>query len=76
MSSPFNIVTKADDKVSYYVWIPIYEYALNSVTQRSYVILIPKEKVAADAGYAIPDAFTWNNTPISGYWISKYKLRS
>ncbi len=71
-----NIVTKNNSKTAYFVWIPRYEYITNSTEQRVSAILIPKSKTSADAGYQIPEAFKWNNTNISGFWVSKYELRS
>lgn len=69
-----NIVTKNADQEAYFVWIPRYEYKLNTIAQRSEVILIPRDKTTADSGYTIPEAFTWNNRQLAGYWISKYEL--
>ena len=70
-----NIVTKNNSKTAYFVWIPRYEYIANSTEQRISAILIPKSKTTADTGYQIPEAFKWNNTNISGFWVSKYELR-
>ena len=69
-----NIVTRNNSKEAYFVWIPRYEYMLGTTNERSRVLLIPKTKVTADSGYVIPEAFKWNGTAISGYWISKYQL--
>lgn len=71
-----NVVCRNNNQTLYYVYIPRYEYILNAGRQRADVILIPKSKTEADAGYTIPDAFTWNSIPISGYWFSKYRLSS
>ena len=71
-----NVVTKANNQTLYYVWVPRYEYVLDSSKQNAKVILIPRDKTTADEGYEIPEAFIWNGTPISGYWMCKYKLRS
>lgn len=70
-----NIVIKDSGKENYFVWIPRYEYRLNSEQQEAQATLIPVTKETPTEGYQIPDAFTWNGTPISGYWISKFKLR-
>lgn len=69
-----NIVVRNNEKEAYFVWIPRYEYKLDSTNERSRVILIPKSKTTADSGYQIPEAFIWNGTQISGYWMSKYQL--
>ena len=71
-----NIVTRNNQKEAYFVWVPRYEYMLDTTNQRSRVTLIPKSKTTADSGYTIPEAFTWDGSPISGYWISKYQLGS
>ena len=80
-----NIVTINDGATNYFTWIPRYEYVLDTSTvgQKVKAILIPKEKETADDGYTIPEAFTWedpNNSSkviqLSGFWASKYKLRS
>ena len=69
-----NIVVRNNEQEAYYVWIPRYQYKLDSANERSTAVFIPKEKVVADSGYVIPEAFTWNGTAISGYWMSKYQL--
>lgn len=69
-----NIVVRNNEKEAYFVWIPRYEYMLDSTNERSRVILIPKSKTTADSGYQISEAFIWNGTQISGYWMSKYQL--
>ena len=71
-----NIVTRNNQKEAYFVWVPRYEYMLDTTNQRSRVTLIPKSKTTADSGYTIPEAFTWDGSLISGYWISKYQLGS
>ncbi len=78
-----NIVTINDGYTNYFTWIPRYEYMSDSSAQRVKAILIPKTKETADEGYTIPEAFTWedpnNSTKViqlSGFWASKYKLRS
>ena len=71
-----NIVTRNNQKEAYFVWVPRYEYMLDTTIQRSRVTLIPKSKTTADSGYTIPEAFTWDGSLISGYWISKYQLGS
>lgn len=76
-----NIVTINNNKTIYYVWIPRYEYSLDTDNQKVNAILIPKE-YTADEGYQIPEAFTWEDPEdsskviqLSGFWASKYKLR-
>ncbi len=70
-----NIVVRDNGQENYYVWIPRYEYKLDQENECSSVQFISKKQTKADSGYEIPEAFSWNETPISGYWIGKYKLR-
>lgn len=74
-----NIVTINDGKTLYFTWIPRYEYMLNDANQATYARFIPKAQTEPDTGYKIPESFSWDNgsedVALSGYWISKYKLR-
>ena len=67
-----NIVVKQDGKTTYYVWIPRYQYKLNQRTQQSDVIFLSGTSTTVQTGYKIPEAFSFNNTPIPGYWAMKY----
>ena len=74
-----NIVTRNNGLETYLVWIPRYQYALDTVSQRSYVKFIKGIGTDTDSGYQIPEAFTWgdeegNKVQLKGYWISKYQL--
>lgn len=69
-----NIVTKAHGTMSYWVWIPRYEYKLNNNTQFVETHFITTDVTQGSNGYQIPDAFTFNKIPLSGYWISKYEV--
>lgn len=78
-----NIVTRNDGMESYYVWIPRYQYMLDSTSQRSYVKFIKGTSTETDSGYKIPEAFWWDNNgngteddgeQLTGYWMSKYQL--
>ena len=78
-----NIVTRNDGVESYYVWIPRYQYKLDSTSQRSYVKFIKGTSTDTDSGYQIPEAFWWDNNgdgiqdegeQLTGYWMSKYQL--
>lgn len=74
-----NIVTINSGKTLYFTWIPRYEYMLNDDNQATYARFIPKTQVNPDTGYQIPESFAWESdagkVELSGYWISKYKLR-
>ena len=74
-----NILTRVNGTESYFVWIPRYQYALNTTSQRSYVKFIEGTSTQTLSGYQIPEAFTWgdensNKVQLSGYWMSKYQL--
>jgi hypothetical protein len=78
-----NIVTRNDGLETYYVWIPRYQYMLDSTSQRSYVKFIKGTSTDTDSGYTIPEAFWWDNNgngvedegeQLTGYWITKYQL--
>lgn len=62
---------------SYFVWIPRYQYSLDTVNQRTNVKLISGTGTQTQAGYQIPEAFTWgddNQVQLPGYWMSKYQM--
>lgn len=76
-----NIVTKSNNTLSYFVWIPRYQYQLdsNANPQKANIIFIKGKKTNVENGYKIPEAFTWkddsgNTKQLKGYWISKYEL--
>ena len=73
-----NVVTTgaSGDVEAYWVWIPRYEYKLYSQTQKVTVKYIDKKTTTADAGYEIPESFTFGGKQLAGYWISKYELSS
>ena len=52
-------------------------YALDHVSDRSYVKFIKGTGTETDDGYQIPEAFSWgdnNEKQLTGYWMSKYQL--
>ena len=81
-----NIVTKANNTKSYFVWIPRYEYRILSdrtneslANKRTEVNFITTETTNDNCtkGYQVPEAFTWGDEgekQIKGYWMSKYQL--
>ena len=78
-----NIVTRNNGASAYFVWIPRYQYRVNSTTQRTDVRFLKGTDTNVSAGYQIPEAFTWKDvdeegneitTELPGYWISKYQL--
>lgn len=80
-----NIVSRNNGLESYFVWIPRYQYALDGVSERSYVKFIKGTGRQTDSGYQIPEAFWWDKNDngvqddgeqLTGYWMSKYQLSS
>lgn len=72
-----NIVSRNDGLENYYVWIPRYAYKLNQTSERSDIMFIKGTETNVEAGYQIPEAFTWGDggeTQLTGYWVSKYQL--
>ena len=76
-----NIVTKANETETYFVWIPRYEYriltdranlSLNS--RRTEVNFISGTDTNTTEEYQIPEAFTFGDQELKGYWITKYEL--
>ncbi len=67
-----NIVTRNNGLETYYVWIPRYEYTTNS-NERSTVKFLTGT-AGADSGYLLPEAFTFDGQPITGFWTMKYTV--
>ncbi len=67
-----NIVTRNNGLETYYVWIPRYEFKLDQTNQRSIVQFINGTSTETHDGYQIPEAFTFNEKQLSGYWAMKY----
>lgn len=68
-----NIVTRNNGLETYYTWIPRYRYLADGTNQTTDVEFL----LGTDSGeqgdlYQIPEAFTFNGTPLKGYWAMKY----
>ncbi len=62
---------------SYFTWIPRYQYSLDTVNKRSNVKLMSGTGTQTQAGYKIPEAFTWGESTkkqLPGFWMSKYQI--
>ena len=74
-----NARVTIDGVDSYFVWIPRYEYKIDSDAHTIDVKFIPTSKTQADEGYIIHPAFTNNvdmggwTSELSGIWIGKYE---
>lgn len=71
-----NVVTVNHDtgEAIYWVWIPRYEYYVDTEMNICDIIFITAKKTKADDGYSIPDAFTFGTEPLSGIWVAKYEI--
>ena len=74
-----NARVTIDGVDSYFVWIPRYEYKIDSDAHTIDVKFIPTSKTQADEGYIIHPAFTndvdnggWDSE-LSGIWVGKYE---
>ena len=66
-----NIVTRNNGLETYYTWIPRYEFILDKTNQRSTVKFLTGT-AAAESGYQVPEAFTFDGQELTGYWVMKY----
>ena len=66
----------ADNTRAYFTWIPRYEYKPKTNFQEIQIRFISPTQTTANTslGYKLPEAFTWNGTPQSGFWVSKYEV--
>ena len=78
-----NIVTRNDGLETYYVWIPRYQYQVDSTAQRTNLRFIKGTSTDTIPNYKIPEAFWWDSNSngkhdageeLTGFWISKYQL--
>ena len=70
-----NVATRTEDgKMSYWTWVPRYEYKVDESSDSTDIIFIPSSKTSADSGYTIPEAFTWDGKALDGYWVAKYEV--
>ena len=73
-----NLVTVNDSDVTYWTYIPRYEYYTDgaySMANLANIKFIPSTKTEADLGYEIPESFTFNGESLSGFWVSKYEVQ-
>ncbi len=74
-----NARVTVDGIESYFVWIPRYEYKIDSDNHTIDVKFISKSQTTADEGYIIHPAFTNNvdmggwTSELSGIWVGKYE---
>ena len=74
-----NAIVTIDGVESYFVWIPRFEYSINSAEHTIDVKFIPTSKTEADDGYIIHPAFTTNvdnggwTSELPGIWVGKYE---
>lgn len=74
-----NAVVTIDGVDSYFVWIPRFEYKIDSDNKTIDVKFIQTSKTEADEGYTIHPAFTSNvdnggwTSELPGIWVGKYE---
>ena len=69
-----NIVTRNNGLETYYTWIPRYCFSLDQTNERSNVRFLSGTSKDIPAGYQIPEAFTFDEKELTGYWIMKYTV--
>ncbi len=83
-----NINNVTDKKIAYWVWIPRYEYKIVDLSKESDYMdgdklltetlsinfIDTNTTTPTKEGYKISEAFTWDEQPLSGYWVSKYEV--
>ena len=68
-----NIVTRNNGLETYYTWIPRYKFMADNTNETTDVIFLEgTEGLKPGDLYAIPEAFTFNGKPLTGYWAMKY----
>ena len=73
-----NVVTVNGDNVTYWTYIPRYEYyaeGIYEVKSLSKVKFIDTEQTTPDDGFSIPESFTFNGEQLPGFWMSKYEVQ-
>lgn len=70
-----NIKTTANDVEAWWVWIPRYAYSVEGTeTQIKFVDINDNPVDGSDLGlYKVHSAFTVDNNPLKGIWVSKYE---
>ena len=83
-----NIVVRNENGEIYYTWIPRYCFKLDQTNKKSDVKFIDTEnnyknsetgevilwETLESQGYQIPEAFTFAEKDLPGYWIMKYNI--
>lgn len=68
------------ENVAIFVWVPRYEFKLDEKTGSLSVLYVQGTSDVTNeektAGYAIPDAFEFNEVPLTGFWVGKGEINS
>ena len=73
-----NLVTVNENNVTYWTYIPRYEYDADGVYDTNKIAevkFISTTQTTADFGYTIPESFKFNGKELPGYWMSKYETQ-
>ena len=71
-----NIVTENDGQITYWTYIPRYEYITYPKCQYVDIRYILSTQTTADTDYKIPESFKFGEEDINGYWITKYEIQN
>ncbi len=74
-----NIVTENEGQITYWTYIPRYEYITYPLQKYLNIRFIPSSQTTASEGYKIPESFTFGDGKdknLKGYWITKYEIQN
>ncbi len=71
-----NIVTENEGQITYWTYIPRYEYIAYSKSEYTDIRYIPSTQTTADADYKIPESFKFADKELKGYWVTKYEIQN
>ncbi len=79
-----NVVTVTESDVTYWTWIPRYEYTADNKSASAYFVDMNNEctmevdgadqKIDVSA-CTLPESFKFSDENLKGYWISKYEIQ-
>ncbi len=69
-----NIVVRNNGAETYYTWIPRYQYQIDGINNTVTIKFIQGTDTTVDAGYVIPEAFTFGGKQLTGFWSMKYMI--
>ena len=73
--SAISSYSSASTNISIFVWIPRYEYKVDSNANAVHITFLSGTDTNVDSGYTIPDAFKFGDTQLTGFWVAKYEIK-